>query len=112
MCLFLRGKLELTVFIVVSGADLEPDQMKGVKVDGKEILLVNLNGVYYAIGNICTHRGCPLSAGTIKGENVECICHGSTFDIKTGRVVRGPAETSEPKYEVQVESGHVLISVE
>ncbi len=99
-------------FTVVSVADLEPDQMKGIKVDGKEILLVNLNGDYYAIGNICTHKRCPLSAGTVKGENVECICHGSTFDIKTGRVVGGPAEKPEPKYDVKVENGNVLISLE
>ncbi len=83
--------------------------MMAVNVNGKPILLVNLNDKYYAIGNICTHMGCPLSKGTLKGKTVECICHGSTFDLKTGKVVRGPAEKPEPSYKVKVEKGEVLI---
>ena len=36
--------------------DLGPGKMLGVEANGKQILLVNLNGKYYAIGNKCTHR--------------------------------------------------------
>ncbi len=93
-----------------SKADLEPESLKAVNVDGKPILLVNLDGIYYAIGNICTHMGCPLSKGTLKGENIECVCHGSTLNLKTGKVVRGPAEKPEPRYDVEVENGQVMIS--
>ncbi len=100
----------MTLVTVASASDLKPDEMKAVNVNGKPVLLANLNGTYYAIGNICTHMGCPLSKGTLKGENVECICHGSVFDLKTGKVVRGPAEKPEPKYEVKVENGKVLIN--
>lgn len=95
---------------VASASELNPDEMMAVNVNGKAVLLVNLNGAYYAIGNICTHMGCPLSKGTLKGETVECVCHGSTFALKTGKVVRGPAEKSELKYEVKVENGKILIS--
>ena len=35
--------------------EVKPNSMKGLKVNGKQILLANLNGSYYAIGNICTH---------------------------------------------------------
>ena len=100
----------MTASKLASKAEMEPDTMKAVNVDSKPILLVNLNGAYYAIRNICTHTGCPLSKGTLKGENVECVCHGSTFDVKTGKVVRGPAAKPEPKYEVKIENGQVLIS--
>ena len=91
-------------------ADMEPNTMKAVNVNGKPILLVNLNGTYYAIGNICTHMGCPLSKGTLKGENVECACHGSMFNLKTGNAARGPASKAEQKYEVKVENGEIMIS--
>ena len=93
-----------------SSSELGSDEMKAVNVKGKPVLLVNLNGTFYAIGNICTHMGCPLSKGTLKGETVECICHGSTFDLKTGNVARGPADKPEKKFEVKVENGRVLIS--
>ncbi len=95
---------------VASATELKPDEMKAVNVNGKPVLLVNLNGTYYAIGNVCTHMGCPLSKGTLKGENIECVCHGSTFDLKTGKVVRGPADRPETNYQVKVEKGQVLIS--
>ncbi len=101
----------MTTSKVASKADMERDTMKAVNVDGKAILLVNLNGTYYAIGNICTHMGCSLSKGKLKGENVECVCHGSTFSLKTGNVVRGPAAKPEPRYEVKVEKEQVMISI-
>jgi nitrite reductase/ring-hydroxylating ferredoxin subunit len=94
---------------VASTSELKPDEMKAINVNGKPVLLVNLNGTYYAIGNTCTHMGCPLSKGTLKGETIECVCHGSTFDLKTGKVMRGPAEKPEQKYDVKVENGKVLI---
>jgi nitrite reductase/ring-hydroxylating ferredoxin subunit len=95
---------------VASASELKPQEMMAANAEGKPVLLVNLNGTYYAIGNICTHRGCPLSKGTLKGETVECVCHGSEFDLKSGKVVRGPAEEPEPTYEVRVENGKILIS--
>ncbi len=30
-------------------------KMKGVTIEGKEILVVNYEGKFYAIGKICTH---------------------------------------------------------
>jgi nitrite reductase/ring-hydroxylating ferredoxin subunit len=101
----------MTFVTVASDSELEPDEMMAVNASGKAVLLVNLEGTYYAIGNICTHMGCPLSKGTLKGENVECVCHGSMFTLKTGKVVRGPADKPELKYEVKVENGKILISV-
>jgi len=100
----------MTLVNVASTSQLKLDEMMAVNANGKAILLVNLDGTYHAIGNICTHMGCPLSKGTLKGENVECVCHGSTFALKTGKVVRGPAEKPELKYEVKVENGKILIN--
>ena len=91
-------------------ADMEPNTMKAVNVNGKPILLVNLNGTYYAIGNKCTHMQCTLTNGELKGEVVQCPCHGSRFNVKTGKVVGGPAAVVEPKYEVKVENGQIMIS--
>ena len=90
--------------------ELKPNQMKVIDAEGRPVLLVNLNGEFYAIGNKCTHMGCALSNGTLKGDNVQCPCHGSTFDLKTGNVVRGPAEKPEPKYELKIEKDQVLIT--
>jgi len=96
---------------VVSVKDLEPGRIIGVEASGKEIAVANVEGKYYAIGNRCTHMGCMLSDGTLKGENITCPCHGSTFDVKTGSVVNGPAKKPEPAYETKIEGEQVLVNV-
>lgn len=91
--------------------DLETDRKIGVETSGKNIFIANLGGTYYAIGNRCTHMGCMLSDGELKGENVQCPCHGSTFDIKTGKVVKGPAARPEPAFQVKVEGDQILVNI-
>ena len=98
-------------FKVASTKDLSPGKMKGVEAGGKQVLLANLAGQYYAIGNVCAHMGCLLSDGILKGENVQCVCHGSVFDVKTGKVVNGPAQKPEPAYQVKLEGDQILVNV-
>ena len=104
------GELGMEFVKVASAADLKPNEMKAVNANGKPVLLANLEGNYYAIGNKCMHMGCTLTNGKLKGEIVECPCHGSQYDVKTGAVVRGPALKPEPKYEVKVENGQVMVN--
>jgi len=96
---------------VFSTKVVAPEEMKGVEAGGKKILIVNLKGEYYAIGNVCTHMGCTLSDGKLSGENIKCPCHGSTYNVKTGSIVTGPAKRPETTFQVKVEEGQVLVSV-
>jgi nitrite reductase/ring-hydroxylating ferredoxin subunit len=91
--------------------DLGVEKMKGVKVGGKDVLVVNLDGGYYAIGNRCTHANCTLSDGTLSGETVRCPCHMSVFNVKTGNVVKGPANKPEPTFQVKIEGDQILVNV-
>lgn len=96
---------------VASKEDVPLGKMKAVEVKGTSILLANLEGEYYAIGNKCTHRGCKLSKGTFNGEIIKCPCHGSRFNIKTGEAVGGPAAKPEQKYQVKTEQDQIQIKV-
>jgi nitrite reductase/ring-hydroxylating ferredoxin subunit len=91
--------------------EIAAGKMKAVDVTGVSVLLANVAGEYYAIGNKCTHRGCKLSNGVFDGETVKCPCHKSVFNVKTGEVVHGPASKPEPKYAVKVEEEQILISI-
>jgi Rieske Fe-S protein len=62
----------------------------------------------HAFSAICTHQGCTVT--TIEGAMIDCPCHGSRFDLTTGRVVTGPASRPLPPIEVQVRAGQVYRS--
>jgi nitrite reductase/ring-hydroxylating ferredoxin subunit/hemerythrin-like domain-containing protein len=97
---------------VASAKDVGVGTMLGAEVSGKLILVANVDGKYYAIGGESTHMGCKLSDGTLKeGAVVECPCHGSNFDLKTGNVVKGPATMPEPAFQVKVEKNKLLVDV-
>ncbi len=96
---------------VASTKDLMPGQMISVEKEGKSMLIANVNGVYYAIGNICTHMGCNISDGTLNGDTVQCPCHGSIFNVKTGAVVKGPANKPEPSYALRVDGDKIIASL-
>jgi glycine betaine catabolism B len=94
---------------VTEGKEIQPSTMKAVEVNGEKICLANIEGKYYAIGNVCTHLGGPLAQGKLEGYEVQCPWHGSRFDIRTGNVVRPPALRSEPAYEIKVEDDNILV---
>ena len=74
--------------------------------DGKPLLVGQPQaGTAVAFSAICTHMGCTVAAA---GERLECPCHGSVFDAKTGQVVNGPAERPLPSVPVHVADGAVL----
>ena len=51
--------------------------MRMVLVGGKEVLLANVDGAYYAIPNKCTHVGEPLAQGKLEGRIVTCPRHAN-----------------------------------
>jgi 3-phenylpropionate/trans-cinnamate dioxygenase ferredoxin subunit len=67
---------------VASKEEVPAGKMKLVEANGTPMLLANIAGEYYAIGNKCTHRGCKLSSGNIDGGIVKCPCHGSKFNVR------------------------------
>lgn len=101
---------------VAETSEVPVGKMKMVKLEGKEILIANVDGNYYAMGNRCTHAGGDLSKGSLSGNIVTCPRHGSQFDVTTGKVVSGPKVLAlhirirdEPSFEVKVEGKSILL---
>ncbi len=59
--------------------DIKPSEMKQVRVDGEDICLANVDGKFYAIGNICTHEGGPLADGTLM--HTKLNAHGMALNL-------------------------------
>jgi nitrite reductase/ring-hydroxylating ferredoxin subunit len=96
---------------VLSTGVLSPGEMRGVKAGSQAVLLVNLAGQYYAIGNVCTHKGCLLSDGDLDREVIQCECHGSRFNVKTGEIESGPAGKPEKVFKVVIEGTQIMVDV-
>jgi nitrite reductase/ring-hydroxylating ferredoxin subunit/uncharacterized membrane protein len=78
--------------IDVGSADqLQTDQMKLLHVGDERIALARTESGFAAFSDRCTHKGGPLSDGTLACGVVQCPWHGSQFDVTTGEVRQGPA---------------------
>ncbi len=96
---------------VAQKSEIADQSAKCVEVEGKRIALFNLGGEFYAIDDTCTHRGGPLSEGSIEGEEVECPWHGAHFNIKSGDVTASPAPGGVTKYQVRVTGDDIEIEI-
>ena len=57
---------------VATTDELEDEQAKLVEVEGQKIALFRVREAFYALSDTCTHRGGPLSEGTVEGAEVTC----------------------------------------
>ncbi len=98
--------------IVGKISDIPPGKMQKVTADGKDILVINTEGSFYAINDTCTHAGASLSEGTLDKCIVTCGWHGAKFDCKTGKLSAFPAKIKDLQpYKVVVESDNIFLEV-
>ena len=75
---------------------------------GRPAIVVRADdGELFALGATCTHAGCELGYGQGR---LNCPCHSSTFDIRTGFPQRGPARDPLPMARVSERGGRILAS--
>jgi nitrite reductase/ring-hydroxylating ferredoxin subunit len=99
-------------FIKVATTDeLGNQQAKLVELEGQKIAVFRVDGAFYALSDTCTHRGGPLSEGTVEGVEVTCPWHGAKFDIRTGAVLGPPAQQGLRSYPVRVTGTDIEIEV-
>lgn len=86
--------------------DVPPGRAIRVWVNDEPVGIYNVDGEFFAIGDICTHQDFSLSDGElIEDHTVECALHGSRFDLRTGEALEMPATGAVPTYPIWVEDG-------
>jgi nitrite reductase/ring-hydroxylating ferredoxin subunit len=71
-------------------SDVPPGGLKFVNAGGKDFVIANVDGNFYALENWCTHEQGNLSEGELNKTVLTCPEHGAQFDITTGKVLGGP----------------------
>lgn len=94
-----------------STIEIPPGQARVVNIKGKEIVLFNIEGAFFALDNACTHEEGPLAEGEVLGHEVTCPWHGATFDIRTGEVLGPPAYQDVARYSVRVTGTDIEVEV-
>lgn len=84
-----------------------------VEVDDESIVLIHAAGNFYALDDVCTHDGGPLSDGPLHPHDekpaIACPRHGAKFALADGAALSMPATKATRAHEVKVEDGQVLV---
>jgi 3-phenylpropionate/trans-cinnamate dioxygenase ferredoxin subunit len=97
---------------VCSVAEFRLGSLRQVTVEGRFLCVACTEvGEVYAIDDICSHEQEFLSRGTLIGTQVQCVAHGSRFDVRTGDVMESPAERSIESFAVVIDGDDVLVEV-
>jgi 3-phenylpropionate/trans-cinnamate dioxygenase ferredoxin subunit len=82
-----------------------------LEIDEKPIVILNINGQFYAIADVCSHDDGPVGEGSLEGFEIICPRHGARFDIRTGKVLALPAFVDIPAYPVRLVGDQIEIGI-
>ena len=92
-------------------AELPLGSMRACTVGGRELVLCHTREGVFALDNICTHAHARLSEGRLRATRLTCPLHGTSFDIRDGRVLGPPATVPLPTHAVRVVDGAIEVAV-
>ena len=95
---------------VCKTTDVREGSGRSMDVNGKSVAVFNIEGNFYAINDICGHRGGPLGEGELDGKTVVCPWHGWRYDVTTGANELVP-DLPTNRYDVKVEGEDVLVDL-
>ena len=95
---------------VAEKGDLIEGFGKVVTIEGRNIALFRVKDEYFALANVCLHRGGPLGEGNVSGSVVTCPWHGWKFDVRTGSFTVIPT-LKVTTYKVKEEDGSIMIGI-
>lgn len=108
------AQLRRPVFVDVGAfEDLAPGTMKAVDVDGRSVLVINVDGEPYAFANVCPSQGArlPLDGGKLSGLVLVCPWHNCAYDARSGkRVDDSPDEPSLAVLPIAVQDGVLRVA--
>jgi nitrite reductase/ring-hydroxylating ferredoxin subunit len=101
----------VTRFFVGKTSDIPYGKMIHLMIDKrKDILVVNIEGNYYAVSNICSHQEAKLHEGRLAGKELVCPWHGAKWDVTTGKLIQFPEKLKSLRsFKVSIENDIVYV---
>ena len=96
---------------VMAEDELWDGEMRGQVLAGRKVLVLRIDGHFYAYEDRCAHLGVALSAGRLDGHVLTCSAHHYQYDARTGAGIN-PRRCALPRFDVKVEAGQVLVDAE
>lgn len=103
----------MTEFVRVGSlAEIPEGELRAYDMRGARACVANVGGNVVAFSDECTHAGCSLAeeGEIVDDDTIECVCHGSRFDMHSGEPVKGPAVDRLSVYPAQTTDGWIEIS--
>jgi uncharacterized membrane protein/nitrite reductase/ring-hydroxylating ferredoxin subunit len=97
--------------VVARRDELHVNQMKLLHVGDKRIVLGRSEKGYVAFDDRCTHKGGSLAGGVMICGTVQCLWHGSQFDVTSGQPKAGPATSEIRVYRVSEDGDSVTLRI-
>src|SRR5216683_1814212 len=91
-------------------SELSEGSGKVVNVEGRTIALFRVKDQYFAMANVCLHRGGPLGEGSVSGSVVTCPWHGWKFDVRTGSFTVIPT-LKVATYKIKEQGDSVMVEI-
>jgi nitrite reductase/ring-hydroxylating ferredoxin subunit len=93
--------------------DVFEGEMKSFEVAGRRILVVTVDGKWYATDDRCSHAEASLAMGELDADEltVTCSLHGAVFELETGEGIEYPAVDPIETYPVTIEDDEVYIDL-
>ena len=92
--------------------EIEPEDVIRFDHQGREYAIYRSpSDEYFATDGICTHEHAYMSDGYVDGCIIECPLHQATFDVRTGKVLAGPATVDLPAFPVKVVGDSVFVNL-
>ena len=92
-------------------SEVGPGEAAVAEVNGTEIAIVNLDGEFHALNNLCPHQDGSLGEGYVQEGALVCPLHYWEFDVRTGEYLDDPVICLK-RYETKVEGGDVLVKID
>ena len=86
-------------------------RMRSCKIGEREIVVCHTREGVFALDNVCSHAFARMSEGSLKGMRIICPMHGASFDVRSGRVLGGPAFVPIAAFETRVVNGMVEVAL-